>query len=345
MSLVRHCRRLARKCLCIALHYSGATRIGARWLLRDKAVVLTYHRVLPDGADSFTSRAIVVSPATFQRHMQLVRSLLNPVTAESLDAMLSGRQPWIPRACLVTFDDGWHDNVTHALPILRRAGVPALVFVATQYIGAPRTFWQEWMSRLLHAAWTAGEAGTTLLASAGAARIAGCDATRVKAGIRSVIDELKPLPPERIDAIIQSLEHSLREAGCLPDTPGDDYFADWAALVGVGTGGVMSIGSHAHTHTPLTKLSLADASTELRTAEQVLTRHGVRWLPYFAYPNGDFTPAVADTIRSHGLQMGFTTQGGWVQAGDDAMTLRRLNISDVDTASNSELACRILLWA
>ena len=58
-------------------------------------------------------------------------------------------EPLPDMSCLVTFDDGWWDNFEHALPILRDRGVPAAVFVATDYIGSERCFWQERLNRLL----------------------------------------------------------------------------------------------------------------------------------------------------------------------------------------------------
>jgi len=39
---------------------------------------------------------------------------------------------------LMTFDDGYRDNLTDVLPILESANVPALVFVTTEFVGARR---------------------------------------------------------------------------------------------------------------------------------------------------------------------------------------------------------------
>src|SRR5262249_18851411 len=40
-----------------------------------------------------------------------------------------------PKAALITFDDGYRNNLTVALPVMKRLSVPGVVFVPTQYIG------------------------------------------------------------------------------------------------------------------------------------------------------------------------------------------------------------------
>jgi peptidoglycan/xylan/chitin deacetylase (PgdA/CDA1 family) len=65
----------------------------------------------------------------------------------SLDDMMaafrSGRQ--LPlRSVVVTFDDGYADNYTHAFPILRKYGVPAAIFVVHDYIATTRRYpWDD----------------------------------------------------------------------------------------------------------------------------------------------------------------------------------------------------------
>ena len=51
---------------------------------------------------------------------------------------LASREPMPDRSVVVTLDDGFVDNYEHALPILRRSGVPATVFLTVSYIGTDR---------------------------------------------------------------------------------------------------------------------------------------------------------------------------------------------------------------
>ena len=50
-----------------------------------------------------------------------------------------------PKTFVVTFDDGFENVYQHAWPILRGLGIPATIFLATQYLDAPEPFpFDDW---------------------------------------------------------------------------------------------------------------------------------------------------------------------------------------------------------
>ena len=52
------------------------------------------------------------------------------------------------RGVVITFDDGYLDNLENALPLLRAAGMPATIYIATGYVGTNREFWWDDLERL-----------------------------------------------------------------------------------------------------------------------------------------------------------------------------------------------------
>src|SRR4051812_2068357 len=94
--------------------------------------ILMYHSVGDDRA-FFTVR-----PGEFRRHMEFVKKSGYPVRRlrEVVDDVESGR-PIVP-AIVITFDDGYENNFTEALPILKEFNFPATIFVATAFIGSSR---------------------------------------------------------------------------------------------------------------------------------------------------------------------------------------------------------------
>jgi peptidoglycan/xylan/chitin deacetylase (PgdA/CDA1 family) len=89
--------------------------------------VLMYHRVLPSG--SFDQ--LTVTPERFAEQMQWLAQSCEVV---SLDAAVSGlgQSTDRPRVA-ITFDDGYRDNLLHALPVLQRLQLPATIFVTTSF--------------------------------------------------------------------------------------------------------------------------------------------------------------------------------------------------------------------
>jgi peptidoglycan/xylan/chitin deacetylase (PgdA/CDA1 family) len=88
--------------------------------------ILAYHRVCDE------DDVLAVSPEQFAEQMAIladadfvVRRLSEALDAPDADST---------RAVCVTFDDGYRDNLTHALPVLRQYGIPATIFLPTGII-------------------------------------------------------------------------------------------------------------------------------------------------------------------------------------------------------------------
>ena len=89
--------------------------------------ILMYHRVARlDAYDQLT-----VSPERFAQQMQQLAAHKVVSLEEGLRTLQSG--PLSEPLFAVTFDDGYLDNLTEALPILARHRIPATIFVTTQF--------------------------------------------------------------------------------------------------------------------------------------------------------------------------------------------------------------------
>ncbi|MGI8478363.1 MAG: polysaccharide deacetylase family protein [Gaiellaceae bacterium] len=107
--------------------------------------VLMYHKVNDDWPNPTTVPTVV-----FDEQMTLLGEL-GYVTV-SLDAVLEHYvrgAPLPPKAVLLTFDDGYRDNLENALPILRRHGYPAVLFVPIGFLDDTRPLPHEESLRLL----------------------------------------------------------------------------------------------------------------------------------------------------------------------------------------------------
>jgi peptidoglycan/xylan/chitin deacetylase (PgdA/CDA1 family) len=106
--------------------------------------VLAYHRVSDDEDE------LAVPLARFNGHMEALADADVTVVdvrraVELLDNRAAGRY-----VCL-TFDDGYRDNLEHALPVLERLQLPAQIYLATAVIdGAARFVWYRNQPPLLN---------------------------------------------------------------------------------------------------------------------------------------------------------------------------------------------------
>lgn len=103
-------------------------------------VVLCYHRIGGCGSMSKT-------PAQFGRDLAYLREHYDCITLRELCARLQKNESCRRRAAVVTFDDGYRDNFTAALPLLKAAKVPATFFVNPGFVGSDRMFPHDNRSR------------------------------------------------------------------------------------------------------------------------------------------------------------------------------------------------------
>lgn len=126
--------------------FRGALKEAGSWrnLQREFAVrlpVLLYHHVGPQQPG--THRSLTVSPAKFERQIRwLARRGFRGICPADWQQWRSTGAGLPKRPVLITFDDGYADLAQHALPVLRRYGFGAAVFVVTGQLGGTNA-WDE----------------------------------------------------------------------------------------------------------------------------------------------------------------------------------------------------------
>jgi peptidoglycan/xylan/chitin deacetylase (PgdA/CDA1 family) len=98
-----------------------------------RAVVLYYHRV--GGRDVWTK-----PNEEFRNELAYLKSKYECISFRELCERLGADKPLRQRCVVITFDDGYRDNFTEAVPALKEAGLTATFFVATGFIETEREF-------------------------------------------------------------------------------------------------------------------------------------------------------------------------------------------------------------
>ena len=104
-----------------------------------------YHRVADIPIDPW---GLAVTPQHFVAQLEVLKTIRLPLCMDEFIAGLEGGT--LPcQAVGLTFDDGYIDNLTHAEPILRRASVPATIFLATGQLGQRSEFWWDELAQMI----------------------------------------------------------------------------------------------------------------------------------------------------------------------------------------------------
>jgi len=110
------------------------------------AAVLFYHSIMEDPAPHERSLGeIIRSTKTFRQQMEMLAREYRPVSLDDVSDFARDEKDLPSRAVVVTFDDGYADNLEVAAPILNRLGIPSVVYVTVdcverQLMPWPRAF-------------------------------------------------------------------------------------------------------------------------------------------------------------------------------------------------------------
>ncbi len=285
-----------------------------------RLAILNYHRVLPTeefDQDRSPNRGLAVSAPSFEAQMAYVGAKYACIGLDEVPEFLASGSDAFRVA--VTFDDGYRDNLLHALPILRHFGIPATIYVTTRFPeGHGQLWWYElWQilseSPKVEAEWL----------------------TRRRRWDTSS-DALRRRAFAEIRATILSLNRSSQDDFLTALRGGRepiDYtsqFLSWDEIRELDKDPLITIGAHTHTHPNLRHCSPQELVEELTHSKQLLERHLGHPVHHLAYPfggPGETNETVFSAARECGYQTAVTTLLGAVNP-SRLLALPRLVILD-----------------
>ncbi len=286
--------------------------------VRRGAVVLAYHRVsdpsTAPGGDPWNN---CVALDRFASHMEVVSSLGCAVPLEEIaDLMAAGESPG--RRIAVTFDDGYLDNLTNALPILLRHNIPATVFFVAGDPGG--VFWWDRLAGLLERADPA--LSFRIRRAGGSFEWRGKGSTK-KLGYELLQFLHKLGGAERMTALEQLYDTWKVEASVeLPRTMTD---REAQALF---DSGLVEPGGHTIDHPALASVSAERARTEINVGRKLLQTRFGRSVSSFAYPHSSAGPLTGKMVREAGYRLACLLSNAPVTASTDLMRVPRVWVED-----------------
>lgn len=233
-----------------ALYFSGLLGLYHRWRNKYALTVISLHRVIAEADNRWKTcdPLYTISVGQFRQCLEFFKEHYSTISLNELRAARKSGSRLPPRPLLITFDDGWADNYTYALPVLQQAGTASVLFVASEAIDRKEAFFQE----KVIAAWRRGLL-TRSAVEASWARIASDERPSGDllgaSAIRQLVAALQTLPMDERDSVLVDL---LKHA---PDNErhmltSQELRAMWGAGVEIGT--------HGKQHEPLTDVEDVD---------------------------------------------------------------------------------------
>ncbi len=307
---------------------AGAPAIGAG--RHDSGVVLLYHRVGGAGPDP---HRINLGLAAFEQQMTWLAS---DCAVLPLRELVDGanRRTLPDRAVALTFDDGYLDTLTNAMPILSRHGLPATCFVATEGLDGTHVFWWDRLAVLLLGD---GSRRTELALDlpGGPRRFATATPGERLFAHGFVYHAIAALPAAAREGVLAQIASWASDVMCDPECRrmSANELRDLA-------GNGISIGAHTVHHPRLPTLDHAMQVGEMADSRVALERLTGGPVTHMAYPFGAFDPTTMAAAAEAGLTHAFTCEPRALASSDALLRLPRL---DPQEHVPDRFAARVLL--
>ena len=252
-------------------HVSGLTR-AANYILAGTGAILTFHEIQDDPSEELWTgcrTAFLVKCIGWLR-----RTGWEIVTLSEAVERLQ-RNVRIPRFVVLTFDDGYRDNISGALPVLRREQAPFTIYVPTGAISRELFAWWLGLRELFRTNEKVEIAAMNISFSC-------TDLSSKMWGLafasRWVHENYNRTP---------DLRDTFSAYGVSVEALCDRYFMNEDELLELAREPLASIGAHTVTHPALSILDAADVSREMVDNRNFLqARLGIEVVD-LAYPFGN----------------------------------------------------------
>ena len=277
--------------------------------LRGKLIILTYHSFCVNWPPGLFNSLPV---RRFERQIQFLKNNFKVVSLkQGLDYLRQGYfhdQPWVA----ITIDDGFLDNYTHAWPLLQHYGIPATIFLATDFIDTGRPPWPTQLTEILE--------HTPLRYMESPFRKDIRSLTLRSTVVQQLMKDWGSLSPEQRFTNIEVLRSELQV-----NRPTRHFPLTWNQIRKMRSSGVF-IGSHTVYHSILPAVNDSLARMEIRESRKRIEEELQEECLDFAYPNGDFGLREKKLLQSENFRLGLTQETGINDVDSDRYSLFRIEI-------------------
>lgn len=261
--------------------------------------ILTYHRIV-ENKNQINSEinSISVTTETFEGQIKLLKKKFNIV---SIDEILKIDNKF-KNNLAITFDDGYKDNLTNAVPILEKYDVPATIYVTTRFL---ENKWDMWWYEIEKIIWQKDKLDFNFLNKEYCFDLK--EENNKKKCYKKLSLLFKNLSYLEQNKLLEQITKTKERVQF------KNKILDKSDLIELSQKKNITIGSHTHTHANLAILNDDECKKELLLSKQILENILNKEIAHFAFPYGSKKDAgfrESKLVKDAGYQSAVTTQLG-----------------------------------
>jgi peptidoglycan/xylan/chitin deacetylase (PgdA/CDA1 family) len=296
---------------------------------REKICVLMLHGVIDPASQScWEPLRPQLSTKELSRVLGILSNNYNFITVDQAVKMLDGKIPLIDNAMLITFDDGYRNNIDYALPICEKFSIKPVLFVTTGNLDSRLPFPVDRLDYALQQ--MMGEV-ISLQYNGNVFQFDATNRFSLQKSYKLFRDKIKGSVSDdtTINILFDDLSKLLEKKSgrSLLNLSNDKWtsIVSWDDLRIAVQDNRIDVASHTVDHWRLDCLSHSQINSQLSISKLKIEEQLSIKCNYFCYPNGNYNEQAVSLLKGNGYHAAFTTDVGLCILNDELMALKRFN--------------------
>src|SRR5262245_5954913 len=254
----------------VPLLYGAQLHRLARWWTGPAVTIAMYHGFTAatshDGIENHELKHL--PQADFEQQLQFLKARHTVLPLADVVRALKNGSSLPRRAAVITIDDGYRSVYRVAYPALKRLGLPASVYLATGLVDERQVLWTHRVEYAVNHA-RPGELDVQVGPAPLRLPVNSRD-SRIRAD-KMLRSRIKALPQVALEQAVDAVE---RGAGCaVADVQSDLYEpVRWSEAAEMRASGLITFGSHTHSHVILARCEPAHTARELAQSKTIIEK-------------------------------------------------------------------------
>lgn len=287
---------------------------------------IMYHGVVVDDSTYFSPRHITTDQ--FEKQLIYYKKNFDIISVTEAFNRVQNNIPSKKKTLTISFDDGFKNNLTTALPLLEKHNIPTTFFISGICVEEmkTRTLWSEFIAALNYF-----YKDTTI--QLGKYQFANLHETTE--GF-SLADFLKSCSYSERESYLQEIKTTYNLATKIASLPNEIWeLMTKEELRDLAKSSIVDIGSHGYNHYNLGEISLPEAKKELVNSKKVLQEITGQEINMIGYPDGSYTTAIKDLAEEVGYRYQMAVNYKCSTDSTDQRIMNRHGVSSTTTFAST----------
>lgn len=303
-----------------------------RSILPNKILNIMYHGVVEKDSCFFSPRHI--TKKQFEEHLKYYKKNFKIITTHEAFKKLSKKEKIEEKYLTISFDDGFKNNLTTALPLLEKYNIPTTFFISSlcsddnesnylwsELIAALNYFYKNELIEIN------GLIFNNLI----------CKKTNI-----SLNDYIKSLEYDKRDETLNLIEKKYDLKAKIETLPEEIWkLLNLKELIELSKSKIVTIGSHGHRHFNLGKIEPEAAKEELSYSKKLLSKSINLEVDLIAYPDGSYNETVKNIAEELGYNGQFAVKYKSSNDYEDLRIINRHGLSSTTTYHSNMLLLNV----